>query len=52
MNIRQHRKYLRALMVRRLIDMGYAAVPNLHSRVNIVFFGEGNTSPFNFSEFL
>lgn len=49
MTVSGFRKYLRSLMVRRLIDMGYAAVPNLHSKINIVFYGEGNTSPFIFS---
>ena len=48
MGVSQFRKYLKALMVRELISMGYAAVPNLHQRVQVVFFGEGNTSPFHF----
>jgi hypothetical protein len=48
MNVRQHRKYLKALVVRRLISMGYAAIPNLHDKVRVVFYGEGNASPFDF----
>lgn len=48
-SVRSYRKYLKALVVRRLMSMGYAAIPNLHDKVCVVFFGEGNTSPFDFS---
>ena len=48
MTVSQFRKYVKALVVRRLLSMGYAAVPNLHNKVCVVFYGEGNASPFDY----
>ena len=44
LTISEFRKYVKVIVIRQLMTMGYAGCDL--SQVRIVFFGEGNDSPF------